>query len=62
MINYEIPHDIENLEEHIIAIHLKNVIPETVICSKYNFNFAGNDRSQNGAAITISSAIENCFA
>lgn len=30
MINYEIPHDIENLEEHIIAIHLKNVIPETV--------------------------------
>ena len=30
MINYEIPHDTENLEEHIIAIHLKNVIPETV--------------------------------
>ena len=30
MINYEIPYDTENLEEHIIAIHLKNVIPETV--------------------------------
>ena len=30
MINYEIPHDTENLEEHIIAIHLKNVIPEMV--------------------------------
>ena len=30
MINYEIPHDTENLEEHIIAIHLKDVIPENV--------------------------------
>ena len=30
MIYYDIPHDTENLEEHIIAIHLKDVIPETV--------------------------------
>lgn len=30
MIHYEIPHNTDNLEEHIIAIHLKDVIPETV--------------------------------
>ena len=30
MLNYEIPHNTENLEEHIIAIHLKDVIPDTV--------------------------------
>ena len=30
MLNYEIPHNTENLEEHIIAIHLKNVIPDSV--------------------------------
>ena len=30
MINFEIPHDKESLEEHIIAVHLREIIPLSV--------------------------------
>ena len=40
----------------------RNVIPETETFSRYSLRSEGKDKSQNGAAITIVSALENLRA